>query len=201
MPTTKPTTVAAYLKSLPADRRAAIEAIRACVLKALPKGYEEGIQYGCIGYSVPHSLYPPGYHCDPKQPLPFMSIGNTKGHIGLYMFCLYTDDSAVADFAEAWKATGKRLDMGKSCVRVKKLEDVPLDVLAKTIRSITVKKFVASYERQLEEHGTKHPGKKAKSTAAKKKQAKKVTKKKTTKKAAKKVSKKKVTKKKVAKKR
>ncbi|GAB4520309.1 MAG: DUF1801 domain-containing protein [Phycisphaerales bacterium] len=179
MPTTKkPATVDAYLKSLPADRREAIEAIRAAVLKALPKGYEEGMQYGMIGYAVPHSLYPPGYHCDPQQPLPFMSIGNQKGHIGLYMFCLYTDPSAVEAFAASWKATGKRLDMGKSCVRVKKLEDVPLDVLAKTIKAITVKKFVASYEAQLESNGTRHPGK----ASANKAPSKKVTKKKVAKK-------------------
>lgn len=184
MPTKKPTTVAAYLKSLPEDRREAVEAIRACVLKALPKGYEERIQYGMIGYAVPYTLYPPGYHCDPSEPLPFMGIGNQKGHIGLYMFCLYTDEETVERFADAWKATGKRLDMGKACVRVKRLEDVPMDVLAKTIRSITVKKFVASYEGQLESMGRQHPGKKTpkKTTAPKKVTKKKATKKKVTKK-------------------
>lgn len=176
-----PATVAAYLKTLPADRRAAIETIRAAVQKALPKGYEEGMQYGMIGYYVPHALYPPGYHCDPKQPLPFMGIGNTKGHIGLYMFCLYTDEEAVATFVSAWEQAGKRLDMGKACVRVKRIEDVPLDVLARTVKRATVKRFVVSYEAQLEANGTKHPGK-AKLT--KKKTTKKVAKKTATRKAA-----------------
>ncbi len=201
MPTPKPTTVSAYLKSLPADRRASIETIRARVLKALPKGYEEGMQYGMIGYFVPHSVYPPGYHCDPKQPLPFMGIGNQKGHIGLYMFCLYIEAGAQETFVREWKATGKKLDMGKACVRVKSAADVPLDVLARAVKRATVKKFIATYEASLEASGTVHKGKKASGAKETGKKVAKKTTKKTTKKTAKKTAtKKKTTKKKVAKK-
>ncbi len=144
--TSKAKTVAQFLKELPDDRREVIEAIRSTIVKNLDKGFQETMQYGGIGYSVPHSIYPAGYHCDPKQPLPFAGIGNQKNHIGIYLFCIYTDESASKAFVNDWKKTGKKLDMGKSCVRVKKLDDVALDVLGKTIKKMTVKKFIAAYE-------------------------------------------------------
>ncbi len=144
--TSKAKTVAQYLKELPADRREVIEAIRNTIVKNLDKGFQETMQYGGIGYSVPHSIYPAGYHCDPKQPLPFAGIGNQKNHIGIYLICIYTDDKVQKEFVDGWKKSGKKLDMGKSCVRVRKLEDVPLNVLGKTIKRVTVKKFIASYE-------------------------------------------------------
>ncbi len=143
---TRPASVSAYLDSLPADRRDTVEAIRAVIRKNLDPAFEEGIQYGMIGYFLPHSVYPAGYHCDPKQPLPFASIASQKNHIGIYLFCVYGDEDVAARFREEWLATGKRLDMGKSCVRVKKLEDVPLPVLGRTIKRVTAKKFVARYE-------------------------------------------------------
>jgi uncharacterized protein YdhG (YjbR/CyaY superfamily) len=145
--TSKATTVAQYLKELPADRREAVEAIRNTILKNLDKGFQEAIQYGGIGYSVPHKLYPAGYHCDPKQPLPFAGIGNQKNHIGIYLFCIYADEKVHTQFVEGWKKSGKKLDMGKGCVRVKKLEDIPLDVLGKTIKKVKLKDFVATYEK------------------------------------------------------
>jgi hypothetical protein len=144
--TSKATTVAQYLKELPPDRREAIEAIRQAILKNLDKGFQETVQYGMIGYSVPHSIYPPGYHCDPKQPLPFAGIGNQKNHIGIYLFCIYADQELSKWFVDEWKKTGKRLDMGKGCVRVKKLDDVALDVLGKTIKKVKLKSFVKLYE-------------------------------------------------------
>ena len=133
-PTGKPTTVEQYLAQLPPDRRAALEAIRAVILKTLPKGYVEQMQYGMIGYCVPHTLYPLGYHCDPAQPLPFAGLASQSNHMGLYLFCNYINQDDDQRFRDEWQATGKKLDMGKACVRFKKLEDVPLEV-ARAIRS------------------------------------------------------------------
>jgi hypothetical protein len=142
----KPTTVKEYLDSLPEDRRKALSAIRTAIRKNLPKGYEEGIQYGMIGYYVPHSVYPAGYHTDPKQPVPFASIASQKNHMAIYLFCIYTSPQAKEDFIDAWKASGCKLDMGASCVRFKKLEDVPLEVLGSAIKNIPVKTFISTYE-------------------------------------------------------
>ncbi|RMF82871.1 MAG: DUF1801 domain-containing protein, partial [Planctomycetota bacterium] len=139
-------TVDEYLAALPPERREALAAIRAVIQKNLPRGYEEGMQYGMIGYYVPHSVYPDGYHCDPKQPLPFASLASQKNHMALYMMCIYADPKQQDWFINAWKATGKKLDMGKSCVRFKKLEDVPLEVVGKAVRRVPVKKFIEFYE-------------------------------------------------------
>ncbi len=122
----KATTVEQYLGELPADRREAVQAIRNVILKNLPKGYEEGMQYGMIGYFVPHSIYPPGYHCDPKQPLPFACLASQKNYISVYLGCVYGNPEHEAWFREAWAKSGKKLDMGKSCVRFKKLDGVML---------------------------------------------------------------------------
>ena len=130
----KATTVKALLAGLPEDRRKALKAVRAVILENLSPGYEEGIQYGMIGYYVPHSVFPPGYHCDPKQPLPFAGLASQKNHMAIYLMAVYGDPKLDAWFQKAWKATGKKLDMGKSCVRFKKLEDVPLKVLGQVIK-------------------------------------------------------------------
>lgn len=168
----KATTVTQYLASLPADRRKAIEAVRKVILKNLPKGYEEGIQYGMIGYFVPHSVYAPGYHCDPKQPLPFAGLASQKNHMAVYLMCVYMDAEQEAWFREAWTKAGKKLDMGKSCVRFKKIEDVPLEVIGQVIKRVPVKKFIENYEAVI-----KKPGKPAAKKVTKKKVAKKVGKK------------------------
>ena len=94
-----------------------------------------------------HSVYPDGYHCDPDQPLHFASIASQKNHIGLYFFCVYVDPDLQKWFVDAWKKSGKRLDMGKSCVRVKKLEDIPMDVVEKLFKRATAKKFIAAYDK------------------------------------------------------
>jgi hypothetical protein len=142
----KAKTVEAYLRELPEERRDAIQAIRKVILENLPKGIEEGMQYGMIGYFVPFRVYPAGYHCDPKQPLPFASLASQKNHMAIYLFCIYTMASHRDRFVEAWKKTGKKLDMGKSCARFKKIDDVPLDVVGKAIKRISVKKFIEGYE-------------------------------------------------------
>lgn len=145
-PTNSPATVAEYLDGLPADRRAMVEALRRTINRRLPKGYEEGIQYGMIGWFVPHSRYPAGYHCDPRQPVPFAGLGNWKRHVGISLFCTYVDPDHQERFRTAWLATGKPLDMGKGCIRVKRLEDVPLEVLGDCIRRMPVKTFLERYE-------------------------------------------------------
>ncbi|QDU86604.1 hypothetical protein Pla163_37550 [Planctomycetes bacterium Pla163] len=142
----KPTTIAGYLAALTDERRAAINSIRAVINRYLDPRFAEGMQYGMPAWFLPHSEYPGGYHCDPKQPLPFASIASQKSHIGIYLFCIYTNPAEKEQFEKEWAATGKRLNMGASCVRVKKLEDVPLDVLGRAIKRMTAKKFVASYE-------------------------------------------------------
>lgn len=138
-------TVNEYLASLPADRRAVVAAVRNLIRKNLRQGFEEGIQYGMIGYFVPHRLYPAGYHCDPQQPLPFAGIASQKHYLSLYLFCGYVNEAEEAWFRKAWAKTGKKLNMGKSCVRFKRLDDLATDVVAAAIRRITVKKFVAAY--------------------------------------------------------
>ena len=160
----KATTVEQYLTELPEDRRAALSAIRSVILKNLDKDFEEGMQYGMIGYYVPHRIFPDGYHCDPRQPLPFVSVASQKNHMAVYLMCIYMDKSEE-EFRKAWQKTGKKLDMGKSCIRFKKLEDVALDVIADVIRNITAKGFVARYQGELQKNAAKKPAKK---TAAKK---------------------------------
>ena len=145
--TAKPTTVKAYVDSLPDDRRKAIRVVRAAVNRALPKGYREGIQYGMIGWFVPHRVYPAGYHCDPKQPVPFAGLASQKNYMSLYLMCIYGDEKHRMWFEKAWAKTGKKLDMGKSCIRFKKVEDLPLDLIEEAIARVPVGVFLAQYEK------------------------------------------------------
>lgn len=149
----KATTVEEYLGELEPDRLEAISALRKVINDNLPDGYEEGMQYGMIGWYVPHSVYPPGYHCDPKQPLPFIAVASQKNHIGFYAFCIYGDDDVREWFIEEFKKTGKRLDMGKSCVRFKKLDGIPLELIGQVVAKIPVDQFVASYEANIKTSG------------------------------------------------
>jgi hypothetical protein len=142
----KAKTVAAYLKELPEDRRLAISAVREVILQNLDGEYEEGMQYGMIGYYVPHRLYPAGYHCDPKQPLPFACLASQKNYMSLYGMCLYGSSEHMQKFEKAWAKTGKKLDMGKSCIRFKKMDDLALDVIAETIRAMPALKYIEIYE-------------------------------------------------------
>jgi hypothetical protein len=149
----KARTVDQYLAELPADRREALQAVRQVVLKNLSKGYEEGMLYGAIGYFVPHSVYPAGYHCDPKQPLPFAGLASQKNHMSISLMCVYSDPDHEAWFRTAWVKSGKKLDMGKSCVRFKKIDDVPLEVIGQAIRRVPAKKFIAYYESAIKSAG------------------------------------------------
>ena len=134
-----------YLAQLPEDRRAALAAVREVILENLDKDYEEGIQYGMIGYYVPHRVFPAGYHCDPKQPLPFASIASQKNHMAVYLMCIYGNAEQEAWFRKAWAKTGKKLDLGKSCVRFKKLDDLALDVIGQVIKRVPAKRYVDHY--------------------------------------------------------
>ena len=147
-------TVKEYLASLPADRRQAVAAVREVVNRNLPAGFKEGMLYGMIGWYVPHRVYPKGYHCDPKQPLPFASLASQKNHMALYLMGCYglpdEEERFRAEWAEAVAAgRAKKLDMGKSCVRFKRLDDVPLDVVGAHFRRLTADRFIAHYEATL----------------------------------------------------
>jgi len=117
-------TPAEYLKELPDDRKKAISAVRKVILEHLPKGYEETIQYGMISYVVPHSIYPKGYHCKPSEPLPYALLSSQKNYMAIYLCHVYGDKKTETWFRKAYAATGKKLDMGKSCVRFKKLDQL-----------------------------------------------------------------------------
>lgn len=140
-------TVEQYLAALPAERREAIQAVRDVILKNLDKDYAEGIQYGMIGYFVPHRVYPPGYRCDPKQPLPFANLASQKNHMSLYLTCVYSNPELQAWFRSEWAKTGKKLDMGKACVRFKKLDDLPLELIGRMIARVPVRKLIAIFQR------------------------------------------------------
>jgi hypothetical protein len=165
----KVSTVAAYLADLPVERREAISTVRDVIRKNLDAEYEEGIQYGMIGYYVPHRIYPAGYHADPKQPLPFAALASQKNYMSLYMmgvYCGCVDGVETAEtkwFREAWAKTGKKLDMGKACVRFKRVEDLALDVVGEAIRRIPAKTFIERYEASLA--GTKKAKAKPKPTS------------------------------------
>ena len=142
-------TVNEYLRSLPDDRREAISAVREVILAHLPKGFEECMSYGMIGYVVPHRIYPAGYRCDPKLPLPYANLGSQKNHMALYLMCVYGDKATEQWFRKAWQAAGKKLDMGKSCVRFKKLEDVSLEVIGQVIARVPVDEYIRRIEKVL----------------------------------------------------
>ncbi|MFN8276426.1 MAG: DUF1801 domain-containing protein [Chitinophagales bacterium] len=144
------TTVADYVAALPEERGAAIEQLRKTIKKALPKGFEETMSYGMIGYVVPHSKYPAGYHCDPKLPLPFLNLASQKNFIALYHMGLYADEKMLNWFSEAFvKATGKKPDMGKSCIRFKKEADIPYALIGELCSKMSPADWIAQYEKML----------------------------------------------------
>ena len=142
----KATTVAEYLAQLPDNRRPAIEAVRQVILQNLDKDFEEGMQYGMIGYYVPHRVFPAGYHCDPRQPLPFAALASQKNYMSLYLMSIYGSAEQSQWLQQAWAKTGKKLDMGKSCIRFRKLDDLPLDVIGAAIKRVPAKKYAAACE-------------------------------------------------------
>jgi len=144
----KATTVQAYLDELPEDRREAFAQVRKTILENLPEGYEEGIQWGDIGYFVPFSVYPDGYDSKSKEPLQYVGLANQKNGMMLRLFCMYTNPELREGFEEEYRASGKKLDMGDGCLRFKKVENLPLDVIARLVAQLPVDKFVAGYDQK-----------------------------------------------------
>ena len=143
----KASTVDQYLAELTPERREAVSQMRDVIRAHLQPGFEEGMQYGMLGYYVPHSLYPPGYHCDPKQPLPFVHLASQKNHLSLYLMCQYAIDAEGSWFRQRWAESGKKkLDMGKSCVRFKKVDDLALDLIGEAIANVSVEDHIRFYE-------------------------------------------------------
>lgn len=142
----KAKTVKEYLAELPKDRRNDIEAVRSVIRKYLPKGFEQGMQYGMIGYYIPHSIYPAGYHCDPKQPLPYAALASQRNYMSIYLLCVFASSEHEKWFRKEWAKTGKKLDMGKGCVRFKTLDDLPLGIIGATIARMPVKECISYYE-------------------------------------------------------
>jgi uncharacterized protein YdhG (YjbR/CyaY superfamily) len=136
-------TVEQYLSELPADRREAITTVRQTILDNLPAGYEEVMNWGMITYQVPLETFPDTYN---KKPLMYAALASQKHHISIYLTAIYMDDEARQAFEKAYRATGKRYDAGKSCVRFKKLDDLPLELIGQSIASMSVEEFIAAVE-------------------------------------------------------
>jgi hypothetical protein len=139
----KARSVKAYLDSLPADRQAALRSVRDLILKNLPKGYEEAMNWGAICYQVPLKVLPQTYN---RQPLCYAALANQKNFMTVYLMCVYGDKRIRTWFEQAYKASGKKLEMGKSCVHFKKLDDLPLDVIGQAIARVPMEKYVQVYE-------------------------------------------------------
>jgi hypothetical protein len=145
--TSAATTPEQYLAELPEDRREAVSKLHAAILKSLPKGFTAIMNYGMLGYVVPHSLYPAGYHCDPKLPLPFAGLASQKNSINFYHMGLYANKELYDWFVNEYpKHSKQKLDMGKSCIRFKKPDDIPFELIGQLMKKLTVKDWIHLYE-------------------------------------------------------
>lgn len=139
-----------FIDSLPDDRRPAITKLRSTLRKHLPKGFKEEFSGTMLGYVVPHKLYPAGYHVDPAKPLPFINLANQKNFIGLYHMGIYADPALLKWFTQSYQEqVSHKLDMGKSCIRLKKIDDIPYDLIAELAASVTPKDWIALYEKSI----------------------------------------------------
>lgn len=146
----KATTVDQYLAELPEERQKAMAQLRKVIKKNIPKGFKEEMNYGMVGYVVPHSKYPAGYHCNPKDPLPFMSVASQKNFIAVYHMGIYANPKLLKWFTDAHtKASPKKLDMGKSCIRYKKADDIPYELIGELASKISPDDWIAMYESNL----------------------------------------------------
>jgi hypothetical protein len=144
----KSNTVAEYVKELPADRQQTIEQLRSVIKKNLPKGFKEEMNYGMIGYVIPHSLYPAGYHCKPTDPLPFMNVASQKNFIAVYHMGLYADPILMKWFMTQYpKHSTQKLDMGKSCIRFKKPDQIPFKLIGELTSKMKPAQWIALYEK------------------------------------------------------
>jgi uncharacterized protein YdhG (YjbR/CyaY superfamily) len=147
--TSTATSVEEYIASLPEDRKKAVTQLRDTIVNNLPEGFSEGIGYGMMGYAVPHSRYPAGYHCDPKQPLPFASVASQKNFISFYHMGLMAMPNLLQWFQEEYPKHSKtKLDMGKSCIRFKKPEQIPYALIGELMQKVTPDEWIAVYESQ-----------------------------------------------------
>lgn len=136
-----------YISQVPEERQETLKKLRKVINTNLPKGFEEGIQYGMIGYFVPHSIYPDGYHCTPTEPLPFMSFASQKNSVNLYHSGIYAVPKIHDWFVNEYpKHCKRKLDMGKSCIRFKKLEEIPFDLIGELSTKLTVDEWIQIYE-------------------------------------------------------
>lgn len=136
-----------YLAALPKDRQAPMSKLRQTILNHIPQGFQETINYGMIGYVIPHTLYPDGYHCDPKLPLPFINIASQKNYMAIYHMGLYADTHLLTWFTEAFPNHSKyKLDMGKSCIRFKKVDAIPFELIGELVSKITPQEWITIYE-------------------------------------------------------
>lgn len=146
----KAESVKEYLENIPEERKPAMNQLRDIVKNNIPKGFEECLSYGMIGYVVPHSIYPDGYHCNTKLPLPFINIANQKNFIALYHMGIYADKDLMSWFVEEYPKHSKyKLDMGKSCIRFKKIDHIPYDLIKALIQKMKVKDWVSIYEKNV----------------------------------------------------
>jgi len=150
------TTVNDYLKELPEERKTALLKLRDRILNSIPKGFEEQISYGMLGYVVPHSIYPSGYHCTPNLPLPFINIASQKNFIALYHLGIYANPKLLEWFTTEYpKHCNQKLDMGKGCIRFKKIDQIPFDLIAELAGKISVEEWIECYETQIKNRKSK----------------------------------------------
>lgn len=136
-----------YLSNLPEDRKEVMQKLRNSIIENIPQGFEEVMSYGMLGFVVPHSIYPKGYHCNPKLPLPFINLASQKNFIALYHMGIYADEKLfnwfVAEYPKHCKA---KLDMGKSCIRFKKMDDIPFELIGELAGKVSVANWIKTYE-------------------------------------------------------
>ena len=143
-------TVDDYISKLPKDRKIVVSKLRATLKQNLPEGFEERVGYKMIGYVVPHDIYPEGYHCNPKLPLPFINLASQKNYVALYHSGIYADKKLSDWFVGAYPAHCKRkLDMGKSCVRFKYMDDIPYALIGELCTKVSVDDWITLYEKNV----------------------------------------------------
>ncbi len=149
-------TVGEYLNELPEERKVHFLKLRESILKTIPKGFEEEMSYGMLGYIVPHSIYQNGYHCNPKLPLPFMNIASQKNFIALYHMGIYANTELLEWFTTEYpKHSSEKLDMGKGCIRFKKMDQIPFDLIAELVGKMSVEDWIYCYETQIKNRKSK----------------------------------------------
>jgi len=148
--TSQATTPQQYINELPEERKEAVTRLRHTIAKNIPKGFKEVMGYGMPGYVVPHDIYPAGYHCDPKLPLPFTGFASQKNFIAFYHMGIYAMHELLKWFTTEYPKHSKaKLDMGKSCIRFKKPEDIPYKLIAELIKKVKVKEWIDTYEKTM----------------------------------------------------